>query len=74
MESKENTFLERLKEEKNELQIKLVALSNALQMNGFAAKVGDTQFELLSLQQSTMAAYNRILNMRIQDLESKNGK
>ena len=68
MEKKETTFLERLQTEEQELSEKLVGLNKGLMSDGFAEKVGNYQFELLSLQQTTMATYRRILRMRINDL------
>ncbi len=64
----ETTFLERLINEEKELGEKIAGLNKGLSSDGFAKKVGDYQFELLSLQHSTMIAYRRILNMRIKDL------
>lgn len=68
-EIKETTFLERLILEEEELGKKLTGLSKGLNSDGFAEKVGDYQFELLSMQQSVMSAYRRILIMRIKDLQ-----
>lgn len=68
---KETTFLERLINEEKELGEKIAGLNKGLHSDGFAEKVGDYQFELLSLQHSTMIAYRRVLNMRIKDLNSK---
>ncbi len=67
-EPTETTFLERLYLEEEELGKKIVGLNKGLQSDGFAEKVGEYQFELLSLQHSTMVAYRRILLMRIKDL------
>lgn len=67
----ETTFLERLILEEKELSEKIVGLNKGLQSDGFAEKVGEYQFELLSLQHSTMIAYRRVLNMRIKDLNQK---
>jgi hypothetical protein len=67
-EEKETTFLERLILEEEELGIKLAGLSKGLNSDGFTEKVGEYQFELLSLQQSAMATYRRVLKMRIKDL------
>ena len=67
-DSAETTFMERLILEEKELGDKIVGLSKGLQSDGFAEKVGEYQFELLSLQHSTMVAYRRVLLMRIKDL------
>lgn len=65
----ETTFLERLINEEKELGEKIVGLNKALNSDGFAEKVGNYQFELLSLQHSTMITYRRVLSMRIKDLK-----
>jgi hypothetical protein len=66
---KEFTFLERLILEEEQLGEKITGLNKGLNSDGFAAKVGDYQFELLSLQHGVMISYKRILNMRIKDLK-----
>lgn len=71
MEQKEQTFLERLILEEKELGEKIIGLIKGLSSDGFSQKVGDYQFELLSLQHSCMIAYRRVLNMRIKDLTNK---
>lgn len=68
---KETTFLERLIIEEKELGEKIVGLNKGLNSDGFAEKVGNYQFELLCLQHATMIAYRQVLNMRINDLNSK---
>ena len=73
MENKENTFLERLINEEEELGKKITALSGALNKDGFSKIVGDYQFELLNLQHGAMITYRRVLIMRIKDLQ-KDGK
>lgn len=69
MENKQTTFLERLILEEEELGQKIVALSTALNKDGFSKIVGDYQFELLALQHSCMVSYRRVLIMRINDLK-----
>jgi len=66
--AKQDAFLERLINEEKELGEKIVGLNKGLQSDGFAQKVGEYQFDLLSLQHSTMLAYRRVLNIRIKDL------
>jgi len=66
-----NDFIERLILEEKELGERIARLNEALNKDGFAKKVGDYQFELLSLQHSLMIAYRRILNIRIQDLKKQ---
>jgi len=68
---KETTFLERLINEEKELGEKIVGLNKGLSSDGFAEKVGSTQFELLNLQHGSMITYRRILIMRINDLKLK---
>jgi hypothetical protein len=65
------TFLERLILEEEELGKKIIGLNNGLYSDGFAEKVGEYQFNLLSLQHSAMISYRQILTMRIKDLKSK---
>ena len=67
---KETTFLERLINEEKELGEKIVGLNKGLSSDGFAVKVGLTQFELLNLQHGTMITYRRVLIMRINDLKN----
>lgn len=67
---KEETFLDRLIAEEEELGNKIASLSRALNSDGFAEKVGSPQFELLFLQQTTMSAYRQVLIMRIRDLKT----
>ncbi len=67
-----DTFIQRLALEEQELGKKIEALNKGLFSDGFAKKVGDYQFELLGLQHSTMLAYRRVLNLRINDLRMKN--
>ena len=64
-------FLERLILEERELGDKIVGLAGGLNSNGFYAKVGEYQFDLLNLQHSAMLAYRKVLIMRIKDLTSK---
>lgn len=63
------TFLDRLIIEEEELGKKIVGLSKGLNSDGFAEKVGEYQFELLSIQHSSMISYRRILTMRIKDIQ-----
>lgn len=65
---KQNSFLERLIDEEKELGNKIVDLAKGLNSDGFAQKVGDYQFELLSLQHGAMLTYRRVLILRIKDL------
>lgn len=67
----QDTFLQRLIIEEEDLGTKLVALSTALESPGFSERVGKTQFDLLHLQRSAMATYRQILRMRIKDLNNK---
>jgi hypothetical protein len=59
------TPLDRMKVEERELEEKIVALSKALNSDGFFDKVGSTQFHLLTAQHSAMCTYRLILRMRI---------
>lgn len=65
------TFLERLIQEEKELGIKIEGLIKAIESDRFVEKVGEYQFELLSLQHTCMLSYRRVLNMRIKDLKTK---
>jgi hypothetical protein len=56
--------------EEKELGEKIVGLNKGLSSDGFAVKVGLTQFELLNLQHGAMITYRRVLIMRINDLEN----
>jgi hypothetical protein len=67
---KETNFLDRLIDEEKELSEKTKALSNALKSVELAYKVGAYQYNLLCVQHMNMVAYGRILNMRIDDLQS----
>lgn len=66
-----DTFLDRLINEEKELGEKITALNKALNSDGFCDKVGWNQFELLNVQHGAMITYRRVLNMRINDLKSK---
>jgi hypothetical protein len=66
---KQTTFMDRLINEENELSEKINALEKALNSDGFQNKIGDYQFQLLSIQHNTMKIYNSILKMRIKDLK-----
>lgn len=67
-EENPSTFLERLILEEAALGEKMTGLGKALSSDRFSEQVGDYQFELLWIQHSAMAAYRRVLNMRIKDL------
>lgn len=67
----ETTFLERLILEEKELGIKIEGLIKAIESDRFVEKVGEYQFELLTLQHTCMLSYRRVLNMRIKDLKTK---
>jgi hypothetical protein len=69
---KETTFLERLILEEKELGEKIGGLNNAFNSYGFAEKVGEYQFDLLSMQHSAMLSYRKVLIMRIKDLKKSN--
>lgn len=64
-------FLERLNIEQQELRKKIEGLSKGLNSDGFFEKVGKYQYDLLSLQYNSMIAYEKILDLRIQDLKTK---
>ena len=70
-EEQEETFLDRLIKEEEQLGEKITGLNKGLHSSGFAEKVGDYQFRLLCLQHSTMIAYRQVLVMRIDDLKSE---
>lgn len=65
------TFLERLIEEQSQLQEKIEKLKTALASEGFVEKVGVYQFKLLSLQYNAMETYKEVLDLRIEDLKTK---
>lgn len=67
---KQDAFLERLINEEKELGEKIVGVNKELQSDGFAVKIGLTQFELLNLQHGAMITYKRVLIMRINDLKT----
>lgn len=62
-----NGFLERLKEEQKELQIKLDGLANFINTDSFR-KLSYANQELLHLQFSYMHDYNRVLKIRLEIL------
>lgn len=70
-ETKEETFLDRLIREEQELGEKIAGLAKALNTDGFAEKVGDYQFDLLCVQHSAMLTYRKVLRMRIADLKNQ---
>jgi hypothetical protein len=61
-------FLERLVNEEKELNKKIINLDRELQSNDFMQRVGEYQFQLLTLQYHTMVTYHQILTMRIKNL------
>lgn len=65
------TFLQRLILEEEELGQKIVNLNKGLGSPGFAEKVGTMQFELLATQHSAMITYRRVLILRINDLSAQ---
>lgn len=67
----ETTFLERLEKEEQELGDKIVKLNSFLHKDNTANVVSSYQFELLSLQHSTMVSYRKVLIMRISDLKKQ---
>lgn len=67
----DDAFFDRLINEEKELGEKIEGLNKGLNSDGFAEKVGEYQFKLLSLQRKSMITYRKILNMRIKDLNSK---
>lgn len=69
MESKNNTFLDRLHIEVEELYSKINKLNLFLNQEDVEVKVGAKQFKLLSLQLRVMNDYACILEERIRDLE-----
>jgi hypothetical protein len=64
---KEETFLDRLIREEQELGEKIAGLAT----DGFAEKVGDYQFDLLCVQHSAMLTCRKVLRMRIADLKNQ---
>lgn len=63
----ETTFLDRLKQEQKELQVKIEKLSNFILSNAFTP-VTKVQKRLLVIQLDSMRTYNQCLIQRIEDL------
>ena len=70
----EETFLDRLRKEKDELQDKYDKLDTFLNKDDASIKVGYTQYNLLINQKIVMEKYLEILDKRIEDLDSKEKK
>lgn len=69
MEKQNNTFLDRLHIEVEELYSKINKLNLFLNQEDVEVKVGAKQFKLLGLQLRVMNDYACILEERIRDLE-----
>ncbi|WZE63646.1 hypothetical protein PANI_CDS0127 [Maribacter phage Panino] len=63
-----NNFIERLKDEKLQLSVKLDGLTGFLNLDNTEAMVGKTQYYLLRKQKEVMAEYLEILTVRLDDL------
>lgn len=68
---KEETFLDRVIKEEQELGVKVSALSKFLNQDYVNKVTGDLQFSYLNVQKSAMIAYRQILIIRIEDLKPK---
>lgn len=67
----DSTFLDRLRSEQQNLEVRCLALESALSNNTFLGSISGAQFLLLEAQSAAMHTYNRILIARLTDLGVK---